>query len=224
MENGRVDKKGKHKIFSKVASCLFIIGVSLFAIFFIFYFLVYAYDRFFYCYLMPETLKTILGILTFASPVLLLLAFSSELIGLITGGFKKGKIKIIILLLSFIFISAFILLSLLPGAGRCSRSKKAGLTAAAHALRPAISMCCSNPTNILLTTPGADICNPSIGIKLSFTDDFDQKGATINYSVQNQCDNATPTLNIYFSGKLRIPECTNITLSEREVLFNSDCY
>jgi len=223
MENGRVDNKEKHRIFSKIASYLFIIGVSFFVIFFIFYFLLYDYDRYFYCYLTPGILRLIFGILTFASPILLLLAFLSEIVWLVIDGFKKGKIKIVILFLSFVSISAFILLSL-SGTGRCSRSRTAGLMATASELRAAISMCCYNPTNILLTTPGGDICNPPVGVELPLADDFDQKGATISYSIQAQCSNTTPTLNIYFSGKLRIPECTNITLSESEALFNSGCY
>jgi len=225
MENGKLNKKEKYKIFSKTASYLFIIGVLFFVAYFIFHFFVYSYDRVFYCYLMPDFLEIILVVITFASPVLLLLAFLSEFIGLIMGGFKKRKIKIIILFLSFVLISALILISLFfAGAGRCSRSRTASLRATASSLRPMISMCCHKPEGVLLTTPGEDICNPSIGFNLPSAYDFDQRGAIIDYNIKAQCDNEIPALHIHFSGKLPFPECTDITISDTKVLFNPGCY
>lgn len=101
-----------------------------------------------------------------------------------------------------------------------SKANAAATKQVLASLKSAITICCDNATNTLLTTQGQDICSVAIGSLLPTPAQL--KANTVTYAVANQCNTVDPGLTVTLAGHTQA-QCTNFTVTSSAVTIPAGC-
>jgi len=103
----------------------------------------------------------------------------------------------LLVVIAIIGILASVVLTSLSSAR--NKATIAAYKSTVSSLVPAVTMCCDNATNTLLTTEGGDVCSPALGATLPTNTDL-KATTSVTYAVTTQCNGANPTITVTPSG------------------------
>jgi|GEM_PF-3108430 len=114
---------------------------------------------------------------------------------------KAKKLLIVGIIVPIVWVVVYLIMHLViifALGGARERAQTAATTSMLVAIRPGISMCCSNPSNNLKIQPGKDICDPVINANLPTADELN--ATRVVYDLIGDCGDVSSGYQITLTG------------------------